>query len=148
MNESPLTFRLRARDGGRPMPKLRKINVVFVYVADLARARAFYEDVVGFGKPVMKTKTWVEYSLSDGGTHFALHQSSSETLAGCDHSRNTIKFSIVVDDLLAAYEEMKGRGVTFTRPPESGYGLLMVEFLDPEGNQLRLLQYTTMKPPF
>ena len=129
------------------MPTLRRINVVFIYVADLARAREFYEGVVGFGKPVMKTKSWVEYSLADGGTHFALHQSSAETLAGCDPSRNTIKFSIVVDDMMAAYREMSARGVVFLRPPEKGMGFLLAEFADPEGNQLRLLQYTTMKPP-
>jgi predicted enzyme related to lactoylglutathione lyase len=129
------------------VPKLQKINVVFIYVADLARARDFYENVVGFGKPVMKTKTWVEYSLEAGGTHFALHQSSAEALDGCDRTRNTVKFSIVVDDLQASYEELSAHGVEFTRPPEKGYGFLVAEFLDPEANQLRLLQYTTMKPP-
>ncbi len=125
----------------------RRINVVFIYVANLARARAFYEGVLGFTQPVMKTRDWVEYSLCDGGAHFALHQSSEEILQGSDRTRNTVKFSIVVDDLAATYAEMEGKGVEFVRPPEKGYGFMVAEFLDPEGNQLRLLQYTTMKPP-
>jgi predicted enzyme related to lactoylglutathione lyase len=126
------------------MAKLKKINVVFLYVTDMAREREFYEGVLEMGPPLFKTPSWVEYKLEEGA-HFALHHSPAECLDGVDRSRNTIKFSIVVDDLAATHAELCGKGVTFTRTPEKGYGFDIAEFQDPEGNEIRLLQYTTMK---
>lgn len=126
------------------MVVLKKINVVFIYVTDMQRARAFYEGVVGFGEPILKTPSWAEYRLQEGA-HFALQRTDPAALEGVDPSRNTMKFSLVVDDLQAAYEELQGKGVTFVRPPEKGYGFNIAEFEDPERNVIRLLQYTTMK---
>ena len=43
------------------------------------------------------------------------------------------------------FHAIEALGGTFTRPPEQGYGFMIAEFEDPEGNPVRLLQYTTMK---
>jgi predicted enzyme related to lactoylglutathione lyase len=126
------------------MPILKKINVVFLYVADLAAQREFYEKVMGLGKPLLKTPKWAEYRLEEGA-HFALQQAEPGGLEGCDPGCNTVKFSIVVEDIQAAYEELSAKGVKFVRAPEKGYGFLICEFEDPERNVLRLLQYTTLK---
>jgi predicted enzyme related to lactoylglutathione lyase len=126
------------------MPVLKKINVVFLYVADLKAQRKFYETVIGLGPPVLKTAEWVEYRLQEGA-HFALQQSGPGELEGANPARNTVKFSIVVEDIQAAYEELSGKGVKFVRRPEKGYGFLICEFEDPERNVIRLLQYTTLK---
>lgn len=126
------------------MPTLRRINVVFVYVADIEKARDFYEKVLDLGQPLLKSPSWVEYHLGSG-SHLALHQADPAMLEGTDRSRNTVKFSIVVDDLHQAHKELEGKGVKFNRPPEKGYGFDLAEFEDPEGNPIRLLQYTTMK---
>jgi catechol 2,3-dioxygenase-like lactoylglutathione lyase family enzyme len=47
---------------------------------------------------------------------------------------------LTTDDAHAAYDELKGRGVEFTEPPEERpYGIDM-GFRDPSGNHLRLTQ--------
>ena len=47
---------------------------------------------------------------------------------------------LTTDDAQASYEELKGRGVEFTEPPEERpYGIDM-GFRDPSGNSLRLTQ--------
>jgi len=47
---------------------------------------------------------------------------------------------LTTDDVQAAYEELKGRGVEFTEPPEERpYGIDSA-FRDPSGNQFRLTQ--------
>ena len=128
----------------RAMPVLKKINVVFLYVDNMQAQREFYENTVGFTDIVFKTPNWIEYRLQEGA-HFAMQQSEPGAMDDIDRARNTIKFSIVVDDIQAAYEELAAKGVQFLRLPEKGYGFLICEFSDPEGNALRLLQYTTMK---
>ncbi|MCL5270582.1 MAG: VOC family protein [bacterium] len=127
------------------MAILKKINVVFLYVVDFEGMREFYETTLGLGKPLYKTRDWVEYALPGGGAHFGLHRTLPENMEGCDRSRNSIKFSVVVDDLQAAYHELTDQGVRFIRAPEKGFGFDLCEFEDPEGNQIRLLQFTTMK---
>jgi predicted enzyme related to lactoylglutathione lyase len=127
------------------MPTIKKINVVFLYVTNIQAQREFYENVVGLGTPLLKTPSWVEYRLEEGGTHFALQQTDPAALEGTDPGRNTVKFSMVVEDIQAAYEELHAQGVKFVRMPEKGYGFLIAEFEDPERNIIRLLQYTTLK---
>jgi catechol 2,3-dioxygenase-like lactoylglutathione lyase family enzyme len=44
------------------------------------------------------------------------------------------------DDCFAAYEELKSKGIEFTRPAEDrGYGI-DASFRDPSGNEFRILQ--------
>jgi catechol 2,3-dioxygenase-like lactoylglutathione lyase family enzyme len=53
---------------------------------------------------------------------------------------STIVFT--TDDCFAAYEELKSKGIEFTRPAgERGYGV-DATFRDPSGNEFRLLQPT------
>ena len=53
---------------------------------------------------------------------------------------STIVFG--TDDCFAAYEELKSKGIEFTRPAgERGYGV-DAAFRDPSGNEFRLLQST------
>ena len=81
------------------------------------RARKFYEEKVGFGKPVVTDPCWVEYAL-EGGTHFALHKASAEQLKASNPGQSPVKFSIVVDDLKGVFEELsaKGRQLHAPRP--------------------------------
>jgi catechol 2,3-dioxygenase-like lactoylglutathione lyase family enzyme len=53
---------------------------------------------------------------------------------------STIVFA--TDDCFAAYEELRSKGIEFTRPAgERGYGV-DAAFRDPSGNEFRLLQST------
>jgi predicted enzyme related to lactoylglutathione lyase len=47
---------------------------------------------------------------------------------------------LTTDDCLTAYEELKGRGVEFTEPPEERPYGIDSGFRDPSGNSIRLTQ--------
>jgi catechol 2,3-dioxygenase-like lactoylglutathione lyase family enzyme len=49
---------------------------------------------------------------------------------------------LTTDDVRADYEELKGRGVEFTEPPEERPYGIDSGFRDPSGNALRLTQVT------
>ena len=49
---------------------------------------------------------------------------------------------LTTDDVRSDYEEMKGRGVEFTDPPEERPYGIDCGFRDPSGNSLRLTQVT------
>jgi uncharacterized glyoxalase superfamily protein PhnB len=49
---------------------------------------------------------------------------------------------LTTEDVQADYEEMKGRGVEFTEPPEERPYGIDCGFRDPSGNSLRLTQLT------
>jgi predicted enzyme related to lactoylglutathione lyase len=119
--------------------RLLGINVVFVYVADMAGARRFYEEIVGLPAPAVADEDWVQYALP-GGADFALHRTTPSALAGGDPARNTVGFSIVVDDLDAFARRAEEQGVALLRGPEKGPGFDLVEFCDPEGNRVRLIR--------
>jgi predicted enzyme related to lactoylglutathione lyase len=47
---------------------------------------------------------------------------------------------LTTDDAHASYEELKGRGVEFTEPPEDRPYGIDSGFRDPSGNSIRLTQ--------
>jgi catechol 2,3-dioxygenase-like lactoylglutathione lyase family enzyme len=51
---------------------------------------------------------------------------------------------IATDDCRASYEELKGRGVEFTEPPEERPYGIDAGFRDPSGNSIRLTQVREM----
>ena len=60
------------------MKHIERINTIFVYVQQLKEAREFYENILGFPKPLIHSKFWIEYELPGGGSHFALHAKEAE----------------------------------------------------------------------
>ncbi|MCX6909011.1 MAG: VOC family protein [Verrucomicrobia bacterium] len=120
------------------MHPIRRINSIFVYVRDLAAAKRFYSETLGFGKPEIDGRFWVEFKLPDGDTHFALHQSESHDKA--NRALGTIKLSFEVADIHKFAAQLKEQGVKFLYEPRKEYGFWLAEFEDPEGNVLRLYQ--------
>jgi uncharacterized glyoxalase superfamily protein PhnB len=53
---------------------------------------------------------------------------------------------LTTDDCRADYEELKGRGVEFSQPPEEAPYGIDSGFRDPSGNNLRLTQVREMAP--
>jgi extradiol dioxygenase family protein len=122
------------------MTHLKHINTVFVYVQDLEASKKFYGQRLGFGEPVINTKFWVEYELPGGGSHFALHLKEAEFFRGLDREKQTMKCSIEVHDAVGYAALLKSRGVRFVYEPRKEYGFWLAEFLDHEGNHLRLYE--------
>ena len=122
------------------MAEIKGINAVFFYVADVGKARRFYEDLLGFSAPVVDTPEWVEYAPRTG-SHFALHAADAERFAGLDHARATVKLSFEVDDLDDFVARCGDQGVRLVTPPTEIHGFRFCEVQDPEGNVIRLLQW-------
>jgi predicted enzyme related to lactoylglutathione lyase len=122
------------------MNHLQRINSVFVYVKDLPAAKEFYGKAMGFGEPVIDTKIWVEYELPGGDAHFALHLKEPAFFEGLDRARTTMKCSFEVQGIEKYTAQLKSRGVRFLYEPRKEYGFWLAEFLDNEGNHLRLYE--------
>ncbi|HUN29946.1 MAG TPA: VOC family protein [Alphaproteobacteria bacterium] len=81
---------------------VRGMDCVCYLAKDLARARGFYESVLGMS-PATQGESWVEYEFPDGST-FALSR-----LPGDDwYQSGGAMFA--VDDLHAALEGVRGAG--------------------------------------
>ncbi len=119
--------------------KLNGINVVYLYVQDLAKQRKFYEQGFDLGKPVIDAKWWVEYAAGSG-SHFALQQAEPARFEGVNRAKGTVKFSFDVADIKKMTETLKGLGAKFHYEPRQEYGFWLAEFEDPEGNVLRLYE--------
>jgi predicted enzyme related to lactoylglutathione lyase len=124
------------------MANVKRINVVFLYVLDLAKVRKFYEAAFDLGKPVVDAKWWVEYAVGDG-SHLALHQIDEKHATRAGLGVGSVKFSIEVDDIQAYAKKLKELGAIFRYEPRQEYGFWLAEFEDVEGNPLRLYQKNT-----
>jgi catechol 2,3-dioxygenase-like lactoylglutathione lyase family enzyme len=120
--------------------KIHGVNVVFVYVQDMQVSRAFYSDILNLGTPQLDTPTWIEWKLAKGA-NFAIHKASDEMLEGIVPARSSVKFSLVVEDIREAYKFLFEKGVRVASEPRDGAGFLYLEFQDPDGNVLRLIQF-------
>lgn len=120
--------------------KVSSINVVFVYVEDMQRAKQFYQERLGFGKPAKDGDQWVEWKLGKG-SNFALCRADQRRLEASVPERSTVKFSMVVEDAEAARQELRDHGVELHGGIEKVADFCFFEILDPDGNVIRLLQW-------
>jgi predicted enzyme related to lactoylglutathione lyase len=120
-------------------PKVNRINVVAIYAQDLAKLRTFYEKAFDLAKPLIDAKWWVEYALGDG-SHLALQQGDAAHFEGVDRQKNTVKFSIDVNDIEHFSKKLNDLGAKAHYGPRLEYGFYLAEFEDPEGNCVRLYQ--------
>jgi catechol 2,3-dioxygenase-like lactoylglutathione lyase family enzyme len=71
---------------------------------------------------------------------YPMDEATSEQMAAAVAKGMLSSIVFTTDDCFATYEELKGKGVEFTRPAgERGYGI-DAAFRDPSGNEFRLLQ--------
>ena len=120
------------------MANFEKIAVVIVYVSDLKKSKAFYSDSLGLGTPAVDTEEWVEFALNSG-SNLALHLSNANLIS---NTESNIKFSLQVADLETTARELKDKGVNFVTDPTEIANFKYAEFVDPEGNVIRLNQFS------
>lgn len=112
-----------------------------IYVSDMDRSLAFYRDILQMPLK-FNSPGWSEFK--NGGTTLALHrhlqpQSGGEPAAHAVAGQATLIF--VVDDLQAAYEELRARGADFTlAPQQQPTGLTFALLPDPDGFAITLQQ--------
>jgi catechol 2,3-dioxygenase-like lactoylglutathione lyase family enzyme len=114
-----------------------RLDLVFYWVSDMDRAVSFYRDVLGLTLLRQDSATWAEFDA--GGRRFALHSAGEGQPVGGGGA--TAVFA--VGDLNRAKRELAARGVTFTHEGDvEGYARF-VSFLDPDGNSVQLIEYSS-----
>ena len=116
-----------------------KVNSFFLNLTseDPARLMSFYRDVVA-----------LEPDLDSG--EFAFHMGDGATLGIDGHSNTSgrakepsrVLIDLMVDDIVEAENELKGRGVSFFRSQgREFWGGIISSFEDPDGNYIQIIQY-------
>ncbi|MFN7142681.1 MAG: VOC family protein [Myxococcota bacterium] len=128
------------------------VGLVGLYVRDQDEALTFYTEKLGFRvhtdarngdfrwltvqhpeQPSFQLGLFTpESPLLDAGTAQALREIVAKG--------GMPPLVLVVDDVRAAFDRMKARGVEFTQEPVSRYGTTDASFRDPSGNGWKLLE--------
>jgi catechol 2,3-dioxygenase-like lactoylglutathione lyase family enzyme len=113
---------------------LKGADLVYFFVSDMDRAVSFYRDVLELRLLYRTGDDWAQFQA--GPVQLGLHASGQ----GEHRPGGTLAFR--VEDLDSSRVELAARGITFT--PEGGGEdgePRFVEFHDPDGNVLGLLEY-------
>lgn len=115
------------------------IAATVLFVKDMARCKTFYRDTLGLQvtehdpEHVSVQMDNVYFLLLEAGA--AAHMISEQKLDLSIEGGPRGLLAAGVEDIDAAYERLKARGVTFLRPPtDQPWGLRTAHFADPEGN--------------
>ena len=114
-----------------------KVAFTLYPVADVARARAFYEGTLGLESGLVGDHggmQWIEYDLPGGGCLAISNASGDEPGTG-----GTIAFE--VDDLERVVADLKAKAVEFKTDVIRGPACRMIVCMDSEGNSLLLHQH-------
>jgi lactoylglutathione lyase len=115
------------------------VAATVLFVQDLARCLTFYRDTLGLQ---VTESTPERASFQMDNVYFLLlevsaaaHMISEEANALKIEGGPRVLLAAGVEDVDAAYETLKARGVTLLRPPTNQpWGLRTAYFADPEGN--------------
>jgi len=108
-----------------------QVDTVFIWVNDLDAALEWYQ-TIGF-EPGPLYKTWQVMEV-DGETKFALHQGIRED------GQSTAVVSFRVDDLDAEIARLAERGIDPTDQVTDTGTTRFTTFVDPDGNEIQLLE--------
>jgi len=116
------------------------VDYVGIPSKDLAKAREFYETVLG----LESSSVWQRPGHEAVGAEF---ETGTVTIAlincpglGIPFSPNPAPLALQVDDVQAARAELESRGVTFAHDTIDSGVCHMANFTDPDGNAIMLHQ--------
>ena len=109
---------------------IQSIAFLVYPVADMKRARDFYERILGLKTENSFSDEWIEYDI--GGTTFAI------TTMDADHkpAAGGAVVAFEVDDLNTAMARLKADGVQFARENMESPVCRFCIVLDPDGNEI------------
>jgi catechol 2,3-dioxygenase-like lactoylglutathione lyase family enzyme len=116
----------------------RKIDVITVFVEDLAASKSFYQKVFGL-TPVFEDADSAVFSFENMSINLLTTSAAGEliepaTVAGRE-SGSRFQFTIPVDSVDAACAELKKNGVTLLNGPmDRVWGVRTASFTDPGGH--------------
>jgi catechol 2,3-dioxygenase-like lactoylglutathione lyase family enzyme len=115
-----------------------KLELVYVPVSDVDRAKAFYTEKVGFNADhdhrVSDEMRFVQLTPTGSACSIAIGTGLADSAPGSVRG-----LQLVIDDADAAHAELSGRGVEVSDVQELPWGRF-VFFADPDGNQWALQQ--------
>ena len=115
-----------------------KLELVGVPVTDVDRAKAFYVDQVGFNADhdhvVSDTLRFVQLTPPGSGCSITIGTGVTQMEPGSQKG-----LQLVVDDIEAARDELRGRGVQTTDVDDMPWGRFIF-FSDPDGNSWAVQQ--------
>jgi catechol 2,3-dioxygenase-like lactoylglutathione lyase family enzyme len=117
----------------RPPIGVERVDFISVPVTDLARATAFYEDVLGLQR-VPGQSAWPEFAIGNVALYLVNPAQIGRPFTG-PHSAY---IALRVPDVAAARAELEARGVTFDGDIFDTGVCHMGFFRDPDGNALML----------
>lgn len=127
------------------MQQSLEIDYIALFVTDVARAVAFYRDVLGFRFPAEHPPERAE-GESDGLRIGIFSRAWLPRLLGEERgnlpvSGNAFLLSMKVDDLDAMYKHLHRQNVAIVLPPTMmPWGLRVLFFYDPDGNLLEIAE--------
>jgi predicted enzyme related to lactoylglutathione lyase len=108
--------------------KIRGTDFVMYRVSDLARATSFYREVLGLPQEVYSEEwQWAEFNCGNLTLALKGGEKLPEPVSGG-------RIALAVDDIHAAHEELKRRGVRVVTEPHNYTVCWAMEILDPDGN--------------
>ena len=109
--------------------KVRAIDYVELSVSDMDRALRFYRDTLG-----------MDFPLSGGGDHWKEFDSPPVALAldVDDSAPGRLVLALAVDDVDAAVEELRAKGVPILREPWAADVCSQAVIQGPDGNEIML----------
>jgi lactoylglutathione lyase len=120
------------------MPRL---DYVILYVADLARSRAFYEGVLGLPFR-MQGEGYVEFAVEN--VKFGLYERARlPVLVGATDlpTGGGMEIALLVEDVNREAERLRRAGVALlSGPADRPWGHRTIHFRDPDGHVIELAQ--------
>ena len=108
---------------------------VTIIVSDVARSVAFYTDTLGLKLKLRYGANYAEVAVE--GLTVALHPPVKD--GASPGGAQSLSVGFAVPNLPAAVEELKQKGISFSRITEDGF-VKLAFFTDPDGNPLYLAE--------
>jgi catechol 2,3-dioxygenase-like lactoylglutathione lyase family enzyme len=120
-----------------------RLTSVRIFVDDLEKAAAFYEDVIGLNR----TTTAPTAILFEESPSIVVETADDDARREGLIGRFT-GVTFETEDATALYADLKARGVPLHGPPEKQYwGGIMLFAEDPSGNTIAFLEYPAAGAP-
>jgi predicted enzyme related to lactoylglutathione lyase len=115
--------------------KARAVDFVSYTVTDMDRSEAFYRDALGLDVTIQRGESGTR---SNGYMEFDAGGTAISLTAMPPHP-NAI-MALAVDDVSAAVEELRGKGVPIEMEPLETPDCFMAAVVDPDGNKILIHQ--------
>jgi len=116
-----------------PAKPLSKIGIVMLGVASIERSVVFYRDLLGLP---LKTQFPGFAFFEAGGVTLVVSEPLAKAV-GPGAGATEVVFS--VEDVRAAYDSLRARGLAFTQEPRNVAGpMWAANFADPDGHRLSI----------